>query len=507
MKILLFGHLSLIPEYVAFINAFKKVSPVQSLLLTMGREEFELGQEVGAFDVVKDILPKQPELDAADIDLSRAAQSLKELEDRVGSNFVNKDILTDRYFRGQQSLDVDLNMVPLIWTGSRTKRFMYVIYKRLEEEIGSFDPDFIFVETNSAPYRMAWRLAREKGVPAGFFRHARFWPERIYLETGIGIDWHQARIAYIEMANRPMTGAELTKVKQRLQTIIHEKIKPTYMQWGPAKGAPNFFKKLYRTQLFAGLYAWLGMRARTCTRNPRVYPRKINSPIAKYVRYRNAQKGKRYLLKHQTPFGKIRTKRYAIYFLHAQPELTVEEMAFDYQDQVSTVRNILASLPAGMDLVVKEHSPMLGYRPLEVYTQLVHMPGIIIADTHEDSHKLITQASVVVTLTGTIALEAVLYGIPAIVLGSVFFDCFNGIYKPENLYELNKLLSNPEKLLGATEGDALRALVSMLRASVPGRLPNVDGRMEEIDLESAKAMMSELEKACHELKYSTSNSS
>ncbi len=39
-------------------------------------------------------------------------------------------------------------MVPLIWTGSRTKQFMYLIYKRLEEEIGSFDPDFIFVETS-----------------------------------------------------------------------------------------------------------------------------------------------------------------------------------------------------------------------------------------------------------------------------------------------------------------------------------------------------------------------
>ncbi len=101
MKILLFSHLAQIPEYAAYINAFKKVNSVQSLFLTMGREEYELGQEVGAFDVVKDILPKQSELDAADTDLSKAAQSLKELEDRIGSCFVNRDILMDRYFRGQ----------------------------------------------------------------------------------------------------------------------------------------------------------------------------------------------------------------------------------------------------------------------------------------------------------------------------------------------------------------------------------------------------------------------
>ncbi len=190
----------------------------------------------------------------------------------------------------------------------------------------------------------------------------RFWPNRLYLETGIGYDWQQVRIAYREMTDRPMTGAELAKVKQRLQTIIHEKTKPAYLQSEHAKGAPNFLKRLYPMRLFAGLYLWLGKRARTCTRNPQVLPSKVFSPIAKYVRYRNGQKAKRYLLKHQTPFDKIRTKKYAIYFLHVQPELTVEGMAFDYQDQVNTLRNILASLPADMDLVVKEHSPMLGYQ-------------------------------------------------------------------------------------------------------------------------------------------------
>ena len=78
MEILTLCHLGKIPEEATYINALKKVNSVQSLLLTMGREEYEIGQEVGAFDVVKDILPKQSELDAADTDMSRAAQSLKD---------------------------------------------------------------------------------------------------------------------------------------------------------------------------------------------------------------------------------------------------------------------------------------------------------------------------------------------------------------------------------------------------------------------------------------------
>jgi hypothetical protein len=118
----------------------------------------------------------------------------------------------------------------------------------------------------------------------------------------------------------------------------------------------------------------------------------------------------------------------------------------------------------------------------------------------EDSHQLVANASVVVTLTGTAGLEAIYYGIPAIVLGSVFFDSFNGIYKPENLQELEKLLSNPDKLTGASREDALRAIGSMLRASVPGMMARDDTRLQEIDHESAKNMLSELERACHELK-------
>ncbi|MGB5324272.1 MAG: hypothetical protein WBN40_02455 [Pseudomonadales bacterium] len=493
MKILLFSFPSQIHEYAAYINAFKKVGSVQSLVLTMDPEGFRLGQEVGTFDAVRDILPELSEIDAADNDCPEAAQSLKELEYRLGSCFVNRDILMDRYFRGQIRLDMNLNMIPLIWTGERTKQFMALIYKRLEKEIESFDPDFIFVETSYAPGRMAWRLAQERDIPAGTFMPVRFWPERLYLETGIGYDWRQVRIAYKEMADQPMAGAELSKVKQRLQAFKQTKEKPVYLQTDHAKGSPGFFKRLYPSPLLAGLNIWLGKRSRTYRRNPQVLPGRIFSPLAKYVRYRDGLKAKRYLLAHQTPFDKIQTKKYAVYFLHVQPELTVEEMAFDYQDQVNTLRNILAALPADMYLVVKEHSPMLGYRPLEVYSQLIHMPGVIIADTHEDSHKLITHASVVVTLTGTVALEAVAYGIPAIVLGAVYFDSFNGIYKPENLSELNKLLSSPEHLQGATEEDALRTLGSLLRASKPGIPARIDVRLQEIDWESAKVMMAELE--------------
>ena len=100
----------------------------------MGQEEYALGREVDAFDDVKDILPERSELDAAEPESSKAAQSLRQLEDRIGYNFVNRDILVDPSFRGQPALNVDLNELPLVRTRLRTQQFMYLIFKRLEEE-------------------------------------------------------------------------------------------------------------------------------------------------------------------------------------------------------------------------------------------------------------------------------------------------------------------------------------------------------------------------------------
>lgn len=495
MKILLFSHLTQIPRYASYVKAFKEVIPVRTLLLTMGEKEYELGENIGEFDVVKDVLPKQSEIEGDDCELSGVSQKLRGLEERIGSRFVHKDILMDRYFRGQSVLDIDLNKVPLIWTGTRTEQFMYAIYNQLQKELEKFEPDFVYVETNSAPYRMAWRLAREKGIPAGIFMPVRFWPDRIYLETGIGLDWAKARQHYSKSNESTLKGIELSEINDKLETILQEKTKPPYMKWDYAKGSSGIIKRLAPKNLLKGFGDWLGPRAQSYTMNPRVLPGNLYSPLAKFVRYRNSVKAKRFLRKHVTQLDQIQEKMYAIYFLHVQPEITVEEMAFEYQDQVNTLRNILAYLPADMSLVVKEHTPMLGHRPQEVYRRLLHMPGIIIADSHEDSHELIVKASVVITLTGTVALEAMLYGIPAIVLGSIFFDCYKGIYKPENLQELEKLLSNPTMLLGASREDAIRALGSMFMASVPGILPRTSSKLEDIDIESAKSMVSELREA------------
>ena len=38
-------------------------------------------------------------------------------------------------------MDIAPDRMPVIWTGARTKQFMFLVYRRLEEELRSFAPD------------------------------------------------------------------------------------------------------------------------------------------------------------------------------------------------------------------------------------------------------------------------------------------------------------------------------------------------------------------------------
>lgn len=495
MKILLFSHLNQIHEYCIYIKALKREVNLHATLLTMGDEERALGCKAGVFDEVKNILPNEEFVNGSRSNDKKVSGYLKELEERIGCVFVHQDILMDRYFRGEPVLNLGTHDTPVVWTGKRAERFMYCLSRRLEEELVSFRPDFLFMETNSAPYRMAWRLAKQCGIPAGIFMPVRFWPDRIYLETGLGLDWTAVKESYHALDREPLDEAEVSQVEKRLDSIIREKTKPPFMELDYARGTSGLASRFGLERVSKGMRDWLGARSKTYQINPRVLHPKVHSPLAKYKRYHRSVEARRYLQKHVTPFHDFKDDPYAVCFLHVQPELTVEEMAFEYQDQVNTLRNVLAYMPADMSLVVKEHTPMLGHRPKSVYTKLMHMPGIVLADPLSDSHDLIGSATFVITLTGTAALEAVLYGIPAIILGSIFFDSFEGVYKPKNLEELKDLLSDPKQLRGASRKSALKMIGAMLRASVAGKYPGNGIGTQEIDATTAETMAAEIRRA------------
>jgi capsule polysaccharide export protein KpsC/LpsZ len=124
------------------------------------------------------------------------------------------------------------------------------------------------------------------------------------------------------------------------------------------------------------------------------------------------------------------------------------------------VEQVAKSLPAGWWLVVKEHPASLGRRPVSFYRRLAQIPGVLLLDPALDSHSLILRARAVVTITGTVGWEAVLYRRPVITLGDVFFNRYEGVCHVANVRDLPEALQRlvPEPEL--PDEDALLVFVA-----------------------------------------------
>ena len=166
-------------------------------------------------------------------------------------------------------------------------------------------------------------------------------------------------------------------------------------------------------------------------------------------------------------------EKYASYFMHYQPEHSTEGVAFEYRNQVDTAITIAASLPVGMWLAVKEHPAMVGLRPLEDYKKLLKQKNIKLLAADAPSHRLIKNASIVFTLSGTVSIESVLYGVPVITLGRIYYNYFNGVHHLQRWHDLPALVrrildENAHGVNDAAE-KSIMALAAILTASYPGK--------------------------------------
>jgi hypothetical protein len=112
-------------------------------------------------------------------------------------------------------------------------------------------------------------------------------------------------------------------------------------------------------------------------------------------------------------------EKYCVFGLHYEPERTSlpEGLPFDYQGHA--VLAARAMIPADVSLIVKEHysqqtSALRGFvgRSPHFYDFLESLPNTFLAPTSERLADLVDRAECVLTLTGSIGIEAVLRGVP-----------------------------------------------------------------------------------------------
>ena len=187
------------------------------------------------------------------------------------------------------------------------------------------------------------------------------------------------------------------------------------------------------------------------------------------------------------------------YPLHVDPEMTTMILGDKFTNQLANIEAIAKQMPAGYKLIVKEHIPMIGKRPIGYYKAIESLPDVHMVSPFENSFKLINKAALTVTVTGTAAWENMMLGRVPVIMGQVHFlnmgEGFVHAPDPTNLHEKIKeaLATKP-----ITPEKMKLYIASMLKDAFEFSMSYIwfNGKIDETALQKALSEMVDRFEAC-----------
>lgn len=161
---------------------------------------------------------------------------------------------------------------------------------------------------------------------------------------------------------------------------------------------------------------------------------------------------------------------YCFYPLHSEPEVALQVLGRPYhKNQIELMRNLAASLPAGMKLLVKEHPRSMGLRPYSYYKAMFEIPNLVLVDAHSPSQPVVQHSKMVAVISGTIGFEAIMMQKPVMLLGHPKYEGIRGRMTAK-CYDLFDLPNAIRCLLSEYHFDR-DELESFINATIEGSVP------------------------------------
>lgn len=131
---------------------------------------------------------------------------------------------------------------------------------------------------------------------------------------------------------------------------------------------------------------------------------------------------------------------FVVYMLHMQPEGSTLPQAGVFVEQYLAVQILAKALEnTGIRLYVKEHY-VQPYRSRDFYRTLQEIRGVHLIRSTVDSKELLRHCLASSTCTGTIIIESIINGKPALVFGSGGTEYAPGVFKVKNAEECSRAL-------------------------------------------------------------------
>jgi hypothetical protein len=273
-------------------------------------------------------------------------------------------------------------------------------FRALERVFDDVRPDVVLPEVGNETIRIATHLiALSRGIPVLFILHTIFpSPLRVYRDT------LHAPIAPLDEL-RELTQEEANEVEafRAAFTATAE----------PIREHRRVPLEARRLKVFAG---HLRRKLTEDRDNDYLRPwRLLRQNVSEKVRALAAR-----------PFyDQLDRQRPFVYFpLHVTDDYKIQRIIPHCADQASLVEQIADALPAGHDLVLKEHPMSLGRNSTALLRRLRQRPNARLVNPYTNTHDLIERSEAVAVISSTVGLEALLYDKPVLTLGQPYYGGF-----------------------------------------------------------------------------------
>jgi hypothetical protein len=334
---------------------------------------------------------------------------------------------------------------PERWCLERTTRH----FRAMERTFDAVRPDVVVLDVGGEILRTAAHLiALERGVPVLFLFYTIFpQPLRLYKDT-----MHAPIVTSDEI--RPVSAEERLEVEAFIEEFI-ARDRPIR----DYRRTPTL--RTHWRNLIRHVVLKLTQDRDNEYLRPDVWARDI---AVEAVRRRAAT----FAYRSQRP------GRPFVYFpLHVADDYKIARVIPHCSDQASIIEQFARSLPAGYDLVVKEHPMAIGQSSLRTLARLARIPNVQVLPPDVSSHDLIRDSSAVGVISSTVGLEALLHAKPVLTLGRPFYAGAGVTLDVDSFAELREAV--PALLRFKPDRErTIRFLVAAMRRCHPGAPVLVD---------------------------------
>lgn len=163
-------------------------------------------------------------------------------------------------------------------------------------------------------------------------------------------------------------------------------------------------------------------------------------------------------------------RRYLLYPMNVAPEATLLGSSPELADQFSLIKNISMNLPWGIQLCVKKHPEQQRWTGpgFDFYRKLGALKNVSVIDAQVDAKMLLRDEKCigVVTINGTVGLEAAINRKPVIVFGKALYGIANCVLKPTSFEEFRSQVTMIVDGRFTFDETAMWSILAALNASV-----------------------------------------